>query len=121
MWIYKQFSGELVHNDTLAGVGYSGHEAGLNNPELEDVPDIGPIPRGYYFIGTPFTHPRKGPVCMRLTPEPGNDAHGRLGFMMHGDSKEHPGEHEASAGCIVIARNVRDLVVASHEVELCVI
>jgi hypothetical protein len=44
-WTYKQSTGELDHNGAAIGAGYSGHGAGLNNPAMQNVHDVGPIPR----------------------------------------------------------------------------
>jgi hypothetical protein len=52
--------------------GYSGKGEGLDNPDLQDVPDEGPIPEGTYTIGSASTHPGKGPVVMELEPDPSN-------------------------------------------------
>jgi hypothetical protein len=41
----------------VIGNGYSGREAGLNNPAMQDV---GPIPVGTWSIGPAFTHALQG-------------------------------------------------------------
>lgn len=106
MWTYEQASGRLLRADgTVAGVGYSGHEEGKNNPAMEAVARVGPIPRGRYRRGDVFDSPTHGPRCIRLLPLAGNDMHGRSGFLMHGDSVKAPGT--ASLGCIIQARAVR--------------
>lgn len=114
-WIYQQSTGELTHNGTPAGKGYSGHGEGVNNPAMEAVPDEGPIPRGVWVIGHPFDSPRLGPFVMALTPMPATDTYGRGGFFMHGDSVEHPGQECASEGCIIMSRAVREQVNASGD------
>jgi hypothetical protein len=55
---------------------------------------------------------------LRLEPEPDTDTFGRAGFLMHGDSGAHPGE--ASEGCIIMPRNVREAVWTGgdHELEV---
>ncbi len=35
------------------GAAYSGHGLGLNNPAMQNVPDVGPLPQGTYVIGDP--------------------------------------------------------------------
>lgn len=114
-WTYEQRSRRLLHNGQVVGTGYSGRGAGRNNPAMENVPSTGPIPRGQYRIGTPFTHQTKGPIVMRLTPV-GHAALGRSGFLIHGDSTQHPGE--ASEGCIVLGHALRNAIVRSHDTTL---
>lgn len=114
-WQYNQRTGRLTRNGREIGVGYSGRANGLNNPALESIGSTGPIPRGRYRIGTQRLHPTKGPVTMSLTPAD-HSALGRTNFLMHGDSVRHPGN--ASEGCIVLNRTVRQAVAASGDTEL---
>jgi hypothetical protein len=117
MWTYKQATGELSHDGVLVGTGYSGFGAGKNNPADQAIPDVGPIPTGNWIIeGPPFDSAEHGPYVMRLTPEQGTNAHGRSGFLLHGDSVEHPGA--ASRGCIVMPRPIREQVWASGDRKL---
>jgi hypothetical protein len=105
-WTYHQQTGELRDaSGTSIGTGYSGSPAGKNDPSKQDIPDVGPIPRGEYTIGEPFDSPTHGPYAMHLTPAAGNVMFGRSGFLMHGDSVEHPGA--ASEGCIIMSPAVR--------------
>jgi len=53
---------------------------------------------------------------LKLNPAPSTDTHGRGGFLMHGDSKEHPGS--ASHGCVILPRAVREEVWNSGDREL---
>ncbi|HEY9097714.1 MAG TPA: tlde1 domain-containing protein [Thiobacillus sp.] len=97
------------------GVGYSGRGAGRNNPSLESIQNIGPIPQGRYRIGSQYTHPSKGPVTMTLTPV-GHAAQGRTHFLIHGDSIKNSGD--ASEGCIVLNRSIRQTIAASGDTEI---
>ena len=106
-WTYKAKTGSLFHDGDFVTVGYSGRGEGLNNPDMEGVHNVGPIPRGEWSIGPAFHHPAKGPVVMRLTPKEGTETFGRDAFLIHGDSVAHPGEHLASEGCIIIDRPTR--------------
>lgn len=118
-WLYRQASGELSLDGAVhvgVGYGYSGHGDGKNNPDLQRVPNVGPIPAGSYTIGTAYTHPQKGPLVMRLTPH--SDTFGRSGFLIHGDSIAHPGE--ASEGCIILSHSIRQQVSESACRELIV-
>lgn len=113
MWTFRQTSGVIDENGAIEGVGYSGSSEGKNNPFMQNVPCVGPIPQGRYAIGDPFDSPTHGPHAMRLTPDPANEMFGRSGFLIHGDSISHPGN--ASEGCIVLPRNVRDRISASGD------
>lgn len=114
MWTYRQRTGQLFNQfGNLIHAGYSGHGEGKNNPALEHVHNVGPIPQGRYSIGFPFDSSSHGPFCLRLAPLPGTDTFGRDGFLMHGDSIQHPGE--ASEGCIIMPRNVREEVYFSDD------
>jgi hypothetical protein len=111
--VYEQASGRMLLReagkyDTLA-VGYSGSRSrgGKNDPGKQCVKSTGPIPRGRYSIGAPFTGP--SPYSLPLTPDPANDMCGRSGFLIHGDSISHPGD--ASDGCIILTRPEREAIV----------
>jgi hypothetical protein len=114
MWTYIQVSGWLLRPDgSLLGSGYSGHGLGKNNPRLQNVVDVGPIPCGIFRIGDPVWNPLLGEYSIPLTPDPSNEMFERDDFWMHGDSEIHPGE--ASKGCIVAALAYREEVVASGD------
>lgn len=76
---------------------------GVNNPALEAIRNVGPLPAGFYVMGPPFNHPTAGGYTMRLQFVPGTgDLHGRSGFLWHGgwrDPKAH--KDNASHGCMV--------------------
>lgn len=113
MWIYKQKTGELSYEGRLECIGYSGAGPGKNNPDMQSVRNVGPIPVGLYRVGPPFDHPLRGPYALRLTPVQGTDTLGRSGFLMHGDSKLKPGT--ASKGCIIAPRKSREAVALSGD------
>lgn len=121
MWTYQQRNahgdGELDHDGVFEATSYSGTGAGRNNPDMEAVPNVGPIPRGLYHIG-PATddHPSLGPRVMALTPV-GHNAHNRTAFFAHGDSANH----DASHGCIILGRTMRDAMDASPDRDLMVV
>lgn len=127
MWIYSQRTGLLFHRATEAGVasifatGYSGHGEGVNNPDLQNVAGVGPLPQGQYQIEAPFDSPNTGPYALRLTPLPGTETFGRSDFEMHGDLVGHEGEHLASHGCLIFARTVRETVWQSGDHLLTVV
>lgn len=113
MWTYQQSTGELWQDATHAATGYSGKGEGKNNPEMQDVPNVGPIPVGRYMIGPPVDTQTHGPYALRLSPDAANNMCGRSGFLIHGDSVVHPGT--ASEGCIILPRAVRGRVYESGD------
>lgn len=105
---WDQSAGVWSRNGNFICKGYSGADAGKNNPDLEDRVAKGPIPRGHWRIsGPPYNSTNVGPYALRLTPV-GHTAHGRSAFLIHGDSAKNPGK--ASKGCIILPRNVRELI-----------
>lgn len=97
---------------------YAGAEGYKNDSAYECRANQGPLPRGTYTIGAPFTHSTAGAYTLRLTPAAGNDMCGRAGFLIHGDSVSNPGT--ASTGCIVLIKSRRKEIVDSGDTELIV-
>jgi hypothetical protein len=95
---FVQRTGRLYLNDHLIGLAYSGNGKGLNNPEMDSVKNVGPIPIGSYSA-TSIVMPEKGPNVWRLQPQSTNDMKGRSGFLVHWDNTHH--DFTASDGCIV--------------------
>ena len=120
-WLYNSRSGKLT---TLAGptvieVGYSGAGAGKNNPDMQNVPDVGPIPRGAWtIVGMSLVTADHGPCVLRLAPRIDTETYGRDGFLIHGDSISAPGS--ASKGCIILSRPTREKIWASGDKTLVV-
>jgi hypothetical protein len=125
MWTYVQKSGELLHDGEHEGTGYSGYndphsgQDGKNNPDLQNIHDVGPIPVGRYVIGTPHDTLTHGPFVLPLTPDADNEMFDRSCFLIHGDSVVEPGT--ASRGCIIMSRAIRNEVAASGDHLLTVI
>lgn len=122
MWSYKQSTGELFRTGspvtTPVAVGHAGVGTGKNNPDLQCVQDIGPIPRGDWTISALTDTPSlKG--ALPLTPKTGTDVCGRKDFFIHGDSVAQPGW--ASQGCIILPKEVRELIAASGDLHLRVV
>jgi hypothetical protein len=102
---YSQVSGGISIDDEFIGTGYSGHGDGVDNPALEAVRTIGPIPKGQYRILRWQDHyPKRGPIVAVLAPNK-HDAHGRSGFLIHGDNAKM--NKTGSWGCIVASRDIR--------------
>lgn len=119
MWLYSQRTGELWNGEgQWLASGYSGFGSGKNNPNLEDVRNVGPIPRGLYKIGTAYDSSRVGPCAIPLEPVD-HDCHGRCDFRAHGDSRSNPGT--ASKGCIILPRKIRNQICDSEDKQLKVI
>lgn len=118
MWLYRITTGELFRRVTAEG--YSGHGEGVNQPDLQDVKKVGPIPFGKWTIGPARDDTGHGPVVMTLTPGEDTETYGRSGFLIHGDLVGHVGEHLASEGCIILPRMVREQIAASGDHDLVV-
>ena len=119
-WRYEQRTAILSRDNVLmSSDGYSGNGPGKNNPAMENVPDVGPLPRGKYHIGTAYHHPEIGPLTMNLEPDEANEMFGRGAFRIHGDSLHDPGN--ASHGCIVQRHDVRLAIALSGDTDLEVI
>lgn len=119
-WTYSQKTGDLEQDGTHVATGYSGAGEGKNNPTLQNVHNVGPIPQGDWTItGPPVNSEDHGPFVLRLNPVSGTETFGRSGFLMHGDSKEHPGR--ASEGCVILPRPIREQVWNSNDRDLKVV
>jgi hypothetical protein len=123
-WIWKQSTGELswIVNGAakLVTTGYSGHGNGINNPNLQQVRCIGPIPQGdWHIVGPPVDTSAHGPYVLHLIPSDTTQCFGRSGFLMHGDSVHAPGM--ASEGCVIVGRPYREEVWQSGDTDLKVI
>lgn|SRR5678815_3344313 len=119
MYTYKQSTGELLSLPVdalpparLLAIGYSGTEEGRNNPAMEMAKGIGPIPEGNYTFGIAYDSEHTGPLTLPVTPdaetaqritEMGRDPNS---FRMHGDNIKH----DASHGCIIMLRTVREAI-----------
>lgn len=115
--LYRQFEGSFhgVAQDIFSG--YSGAGEGKNNPAMQQVHNVGPIPQGKYsIVGEPFDSPDHGPFVLRLEPDPTNEMYGRAGFLIHGDNVHSPGT--ASEGCIILPRYAREAIWSSGQREL---
>lgn len=117
--IYFQKSGNLIGSDgKLMCVGYSGNGKGKNNPEMQHVKAVGPIPKGFYTIGHAYDSKNTGPLTIMLSPHPDNEMFGRGDFRIHGDSIKAPGT--ASHGCIIAPRTVREAIIKGTDKKLIV-
>lgn len=115
---YCQSSGILTVGTGIIGRTfqcYSGAREGKNNPALQQIPNVGPIPCGVYDLGELLLESEHGPYAIRLVPRPDNEMFGRAGFLLHGE-KRLPPFGEASEGCIILSpQSAREIVYATHE------
>ncbi len=125
VWIYQQSTGNLYHQPTnpssatLVGTGYAGNGENLNSPAGQSVPNSGPVPQGDYAFGPQRNSAATGRGILDLVPSSTNNMFGRTAFQMHGDNGR--GDQSASKGCIIMPRNIRDLVGGSGDRTLRVV
>ena len=121
-WRYNSATGSLYHDNVFVARGYAGHGDGVNNPSLQGVQSVGPLPTGRYTIGAQQNNVTGSGLIlrgsMRLTPAPSNEMHGRSGFLIHGDNNRR--NQTASEGCMVFNRDVRDQIANSGDTDLVV-
>lgn len=123
MWIYESSSGKLFNPDGVhVATGYAGgdegrHPEGVNNVAMQCVKDIGPLPVGFYTFGTPIPKSHLGLFAIPLIPDAANSMCGRGDFYCHGDTTP---SGNASEGCIVMPRAIRNAMWAStdHRIQV---
>jgi hypothetical protein len=117
-WTYTRSTGTLTNPEgsIVASNVYSGAGEGRNNPTMENVRNVGPIPRGTYRIGNARHSARTGAISMDLTPESSTSTFGRSAFMIHGDNLTHTASH----GCVILGRPVRQQIDLSSDKGLIV-
>jgi hypothetical protein len=103
---YDRRTGYLTRSGgSLLGIGWAGQGKGYNNPAMDDVDKVGPLPAGFYTLQEPHDSPRTGKYTMNLLPDPSNDMKGRSLFRCHGANADHPAT--SSEGCIVQLHGTR--------------
>lgn len=110
-WLYSQRSGEVKSpsGDHFL-FGYAGNGPGLNNPDAQDVQNVGPLPRGKYRMSNFVqAHPTVGSCAIELSPYSTNQMFGRSGFFIHGLAIMDP--LHSSHGCPIIGNN-------NHRIEM---
>ena len=116
VWYYVIESGDLFHNQQWVAKGYAGALQARNNPLLQHLKNVGPIPEGRYHIGAPILSRKTGPFVLPLEPDQHN-AIGRDDFQIHGDNDTH----NASKGCIILDMPCRKFISSSKDYCLQVI
>jgi len=99
MYIYTQSTGVLAHDGLSLLTGYAGHGSGINNPSMQNLQDVGPLPQGHYSMTALIDSPHTGLATIILEPDPANRMSGRSGFRIHGDNAA--ADRTASNGCII--------------------
>ena len=105
---------EIINHNGYSGRNVQGGTQGRNNPAAQNVANTGPIPRGSYTIGAARNSANTGRAVRDLTPAPTNQMEGRSAFQIHGDNATN----DASEGCIIMPRNIRDLLRAGDSLEV---
>ena len=109
---YSQSAGLVTNNDgAIVAHGWSGNGAGKNNPAMQDVHNVGPLPQGTYAVGYWHDHPRLGPMVAELVQIKG-ETFGRDDFFVHGAASNPDHYGQESQGCIVLPRPDRNAVKA---------
>ena len=120
-WRWDQSAGELSRDGAFVSKGYSGNGRGKNNPALQGVPGVGPVPSGLWKLTGVYDSASVGPFTIRMqaadaTADDRHDETGRSAFRIHGDSVRAPGT--ASRGCIILPRAVRERIWRSGDRSL---
>lgn len=124
MFTWSQSRGEMTDDSgAVVGTGYAGRDEGFNNEAMQNVPDVGPLPRGRYTIGPLLSSYTIGNVvlqwCSKLIPDPANEMFGRAGFLIHG--RKSLTDLSASEGCVVLDHGPRMVVLESLDRDLVVV
>lgn len=120
MWKFIQSTGEMIAPDGEVFNGYAGNGPGLNNPAMQNVPKVGPLPVGQYTIGElESSHGHLGTNVAALIQSEANDMFGRSAFYIHG--RKGPDDMDASEGCIVMDHDDRMKVLTSADRQLVVV
>lgn len=118
MWYFESSTGNWYDPaGAFFSMGYSGNGAGLNNPAMQNVPDVGPLPENIYDQSEWFDDPEKGPIVCRLIPRNESLMFGRAGMMNHGDNAKR--NFSASEGCAIADHRTRLARSQSPDQVLC--
>lgn len=118
MWIFNSKTGQMFSpSGKIVATGYAGgnegkNPEGRNNPAMQNVKSIGPLPAGTYTFGTPVPQSHLGPFAIPLVSDPGNTMFGRGSFYVHGDTTP---SGNASEGCVIMPRAIRNAMWASTD------
>ena len=124
-WKYCIEEGSLFDPEgRKIAIGYSGHDAGRNNPELQASVEFGPIPEGWWIIdaseqGQSFM----GELAFAISPTFGTSTYGRNQFYIHGDDSEDVMYHPQvkSHSCLFLHIRARSRIARSEVKDLLVV
>ncbi len=122
-WVYESSTGKMFDPaGNFVSRGYAGgnegkNPEGINNPAMQCVKNIGPLPVGFYTFGAPVLKSHLGPFAIPLIPDTTNKMCGRGDFYCHGDTTP---SGNASEGCIIMPRAIRNAMWASpdHRIQV---
>jgi hypothetical protein len=123
VWIYNNKTGELSIDGENISEGYSGKNTGkikgLNNPAMLNKNSIGPIPNGIYKIGDSGYNEHMGEYVRLEETNPNflkeNDRTPGT-FYVHGNKRS--GGFDASAGCIILPKEIRDMMFKGETIKV---
>jgi hypothetical protein len=113
-YTWDQSAGALYDGAKLISPGYSGKGRGKNNPSLQGMQGVGPIPAGRWKMVNVYNSAKVGKFTITLHSMDDavlDDTHtptGRGAFRIHGDSIREPGS--ASNGCIILPLAIRKMI-----------
>lgn len=125
IYTYEQCSGKLFDGSgEFIGVGYAGgncgkNPEGVNNPAMQEMRSVGPLPQGLYSLGAVVEGSHLGVFAIPLMPDPANEMFGRSAFYCHGDNKL--GNQSASEGCIIMPPSIRRMIYAGIDSKIRVV
>lgn len=105
---FSQSTGNITTDSgALVAKGWAGNGDGKNNPNMQSVHNVGPLPQGVYRVD-PWeeNHGGLGPIVAHLEQISG-ETFGRSAFYIHGPSMDKAHYGQESKGCIVIPRDQR--------------
>ena len=124
MSTFEQSTGKLFDaSGKFLAKGYAGgndgkNPEGVNNPNMQDVKSIGPLPQGTYTFGVAVDHSTLGAFAIPLIPDSDNEMFGRGHFYMHGDTTP---SGNASEGCIIMPPAIRHQLYNSDDKTVIVV
>jgi hypothetical protein len=126
-WTYSQSGATLtapdgtVYQDTDPNYTvYSGKGPGLNNPELQHIPNVGPLPRGKWLLDFEDDVEGLGSYQIRLK------FIGIAGlpltrqvdtFLIHGESLPPVLPHFSSEGCLILSPEAARKTIVDHHLQ----
>jgi hypothetical protein len=114
--VFSQSTGAINVTDAngntvaIGTEGYAGQGEGKNNPDMQNKENVGPIPQGAWKI-EPGSSNSKGPLTIKLIPDPSTETFNRKDFRIHGEKLPPAEPGNASEGCIIHSRDIRQSIV----------